>query len=113
MRIEKRYDTFKEVDLGSGVQSVKSVKGEVYGWYAYNTGSDAVFVRLYDEADNTGDGLESSCKFSFTIPSDGGSNVNWIGGIRFGTGIAVNCSIDVTGLAAPTGESINLSLFYK
>lgn len=108
-----KYDVFKNVDLGSGINSVKTAKGEIFGWYAYNTGADPVFIRLYDDADAVGDGLESSCKFSFTLPADGGSNVNWDGGIRFGTGISVNCSINVTGLTAPTGECVNLTLLFK
>jgi|TARA_R110000824_G_scaffold20545_13_gene77419 hypothetical protein len=111
--LEKNYDTYKNVDLGSGINNAKAAKGDVYGWYAYNTGSTAVFIRLFDDSDAISDGLESSCKFSFTIPADGGSNVNWPGGIKFGAGISVNCSTNVTGLSAPTGESVNLSLFFK
>jgi len=107
------YDVYKNVDLGSGVNLVQSGTADVFGWYVYNSGSDAVFIRLYDEGVANNDGLESSCKFSFTVPSDGGTNVNWYGGVRFITGLSVNCSIDATGLTAPTGETVNLALFYK
>lgn len=107
------YNVYKNVDLGTGVNLVQSGSTDVFGWYAYNTGSDPVFIRLYDEGVANNDGLESSCKFSFTIPNDGGSNINWQGGVRFITGMSVNCSINVTGLTAPTGESVNLTLLYK
>jgi hypothetical protein len=97
----------------TNLTNIKASRGQVFGWYIYNSNAAARKVAFHNTAGSPTAG--ASVVFSIVIPPTSGANVEFTNGIEFATGIAIST---VTGLADndTTAVALNdliINIFYK
>jgi hypothetical protein len=105
---------FRSIDLDETEEDVKQTAGQLYGWYMYNAGAAAQYVKFYNAtAANVTVGTTTPV---LTIPLPAGAAANCVFplGIAFGTAI---CVAATTGVAdndtgAPAANSVVVNLYY-
>lgn len=97
--------------------SVKASAGQVYGWYVSNINASPAYFKLYNKASAPTVGTDVPV-MTITIPGNAtgaGSNINWVHGIAFATGIAFAITTGAT--TADTGavalNEVIINLLYK
>lgn len=68
--------------------SVKASTGQVYGWYIFNTSAAVKYVKLYNKASAPTVGTDTPV-MTIPVPKESGTNIEYVNGIAFATGIAL------------------------
>jgi hypothetical protein len=108
------YRINSAINGATGVSVVKSSAGNLHGWYIFNSGSSNAYVRFFNSETGNSGGLEAEAAMTAVAPkSDGGTNLELSGGVRFSSGICYNVSTNPTTLVPPATNAVNVTLFYR
>lgn len=94
--------------------NIKGSAGQIFGWFLYNNTSSAKFVKLYNKATAPTVGTDVPV-LTVPLPPNGGANIEYLGGVAFGTGIGVGIT-GAIGDADTTAVALNdvtVNIFYK
>src|SRR5436305_982274 len=107
------WNTYRTLDCQTDGVNIKSIAGEVAGWYISNNSSSVRYVKLYDKATAPTSG--DTPKLTIAIPASSAANVIAPAGIDFTLGIGIR---GTTGVAdndtgAPTANDVIVNLLYR
>jgi hypothetical protein len=109
------YSIYRDLDADETGVNIKSSAGQVFGWYIHNADSENIhYLKLYNKASAPTVGTDTPV-LTIPIPAGAAANVEFLGGIAFGTGIGIGVT---TGLAdndtgAPGSNEVQVNIFYK
>ena len=109
------YSIYRDLDADETGVNIKSSAGQVFGWYIHNADSENIhYLKLYNKAAAPTVGTDTPV-LTIPIPAGAAANVEFLGGIAFGTGIGIGVT---TGLAdndtgAPGSNEVQVNIFYK
>ena len=92
----------------------KSSAGQLFGWYIFNTATAIRYVKIYNKASAPTVGSDTPV-LTLPIPKESGTNIEFVNGIAFGTGIAYATT---KGVADANSEAVAendliINLLYK
>jgi hypothetical protein len=104
--------TYRNINLSTTGQVIKTGAGQVCEYYIYNTGAAVVYVKFYNKA--TAPSSSDTPVRTYAIPATNGANLTIPMGLDFSTGISVRAS---TGVAdndntAPSANQVIVNIGY-
>lgn len=107
--------TYRNIDLDETGVLVKGAAGQVYGWYIYNAGAAARYIRIYNHVDAPAVGDSADILATIALPAGGAANVFSPIGLACSAGIGLRATTGVADndAGAPGANEIVINLFYK
>jgi hypothetical protein len=101
---------YSNINLGATGQVVKASEGRLKGYYLYNGGSAARFVKIYNKATAP----DENDTPVLTLPLPAGAAANLPTSITFSAGISVRATTGVAAndTGAPGSNEVVVNIFY-